>query len=756
MSVILTIGGQKVGIDKLTDLVSQGAAATLFSIADAIISDNLNKPISAFPQPNNSARLNYSGGNNRWTVGNFTFGLSGNVVGSVSILEPGQTIATYTKTFPITVGSDLGTKNVPANTETITVPAGQYYVQVCLDLTLAADVSASVPVGAIGITGSFGSNDTFQVNFFKLVDGNTLLIDALKAAFAGFVLPLHSQTYQELQPGDYLFHQFNATLHLGFGATYGLNQVLFAGQYKGDVKVVSGGPTLNTSVNLKVQAGATMSAGFKYTGSFEALLWKTDNNTGRFHLYKNSVTDKYFNVGATVSAIADPSVSISAGQLKNLAGIVMPGTTGEVVGTLLSGKAQTDVDRWVSDLQRKITSWLQPLQQGKTSLQLAIDDTRSSFLLTDFTFELNQPGFGTAWAEALSGDFVAALAVPNGGASLDVGSGLEHFYTRKTSITFNFFGLTAAWTATNIANYSIVYAGNNTFNLIENIGRARISTVNSSRSEVDFYFAAKATSGLNGTVNLGDVDLHVILKAVNNRSAGSKIATIISSAATGSVPTMLGKQLELIALRKNTTESLELVFKPKAYARLSAATIQNGAPSGDIDADKSNYAAFQAACGQLMGSPPGNFKMNPAMDYDLWSIWSIASNNEYPPQAGDHADRRNVGAPSGSAVEQYINTYWPGSAWPPVSYAFEVAGDFMNLCEDLRNLAVLMDGHVSWDNLLSDLKQIIKNDLNLDFLPALTLALITRMENAGVQPRIVGPAPNAVNEPTIAVTLQFA
>ena len=64
------------------------------------------------------------------------------------------------------------------------------------------------------------------------------------------------------------------------------------------------------------------------------------------------------------------------------------------MGTLLSGQAQTQVNTWASDLQSKITSWLQPLQQGKTALQLAIDDTNSSFLLTDFTFDITQPGFG--------------------------------------------------------------------------------------------------------------------------------------------------------------------------------------------------------------------------------------------------------------------------------------------------------------------------------------------------------------------------
>jgi hypothetical protein len=756
MSITLNIAGQNFQIDNLTDLVSQNSASTLLSIADKAISGNLNNPVSQFPQGNNSAQLNYSSGNNSWTAGNFTFGLSGGVVGSVSILQAGQTIVTYTKSFPTTVGVGLGNATNSASTATITVPTGQYYVQVSLDLTLTASVSATVPVGAIGITGSFGTNDTFQVSFSKLVDGSTPLLAALQAAFAGFVLPLHSQTYQKLQPGDYLFHEFNATLNLGFGANYGLNQVLYAGQYKGDINVVQGGPTLNTSVNLQVQAGATLSAGFKYTGSFEALLWKTDAQTSRFHLYKNSVTDKYFNLGATISVIADPTVNVSAGNLQSLAGVVLPGTTGEVVGTLLSGQAQTEVNTWVGDLQSKITSWLQPFQQGKTALQLAIDDTNSSFLLTDFTFNLTQPGFAAAWNEALSGDFIAALAVPNSGVSLDPGSGLEKFHNQKTSVTFSFFGLTAAWTAANIANYSIVYAGNNTFNLIENIGRTSITTVNSGSSEIDFYFAATATSGPNGTA-LGEVDLHVVLKAVKNKSAGNRIATIVSGTSTGTVPTTLGKQIVSIASQKSSTESLEIIFKPTAYARLSSSTTQNGVPTGNVNADQRNYAAFQAACGLIMGSAPANFQMNPAMDYGLWSIWNIAAINEYPPQNGDQPNRRQSGNLYGGTVQNFASDYWPGwSAWQLTSYAFFAASNFMNLCEDLKKLSALIDAGGTWDALIADLRAIINNDMNTDFVPAWTLALANCMGKTGVPPQIVGPAPTAANEPSIAVTLQYA
>jgi hypothetical protein len=247
------------------------------------------------------------------------------------------------------------------------------------------------------------------------------------------------------------------------------------------------------------------------------------------------------------------------------------------------------------------------------------------------------------------------------------------------------------------------------------------------------------------------------LKAVSNKSAGNNIATIVSSTATGTVPTTLGKQIAALASQKNGTESLEIIFKPTAYSRLSSSTIQNGAPTGNVNADMSNYAAFAAACGPLMGVGPASFNIDPAMDYDHWFIWNIAAINEYPPQDGDQPDRRSQGpALEGGNVQNFVNACWPGQPQGLISPAFQAASDYMNLCEDLKNLAQLVDGGGTWATLLSDLGAIIKNDLNTDFLPAVTLALTTCMGKAGVQPQIVGPAPNAANEPSIAVTLQYA
>ena len=713
----------------------------------------MDSPISEFPQTSGPITLNYTGGNGSWTAGDFTFGLCGSVCGSVGVLQQGQNLQTYTETFLTTIGDGLGGETNSASTGAITVGAGEYYVQLSLDLTMAVNAAANVTLGSVGIQGSAGTSDSFRVSFFKKADGVTLLRDAFKAAFEGFVLPLHSQTYQKLQPGDYLYHQFNATLNLGFGVTLGLDKVYFSGQYQADIPSEPAAPVVKTSVVAEVKSGATFGATFKYTGSYEAMLWKTDDNTGRLHLYRNKVTDANFNIGGTVAVIADP-ITISPVGVGTLAAQVLPGGTGSVVNKMLSGMAQDQTNSWAEDVQTKIASWLKPFQQGATALQLAIDDTRSTFLLLDFTSDLTAIGFPVAWSQAIAGDYCAALAVQKGGLSLDTGSGLENFHMVKTSVTFKLFGaFKAEWDSEDIANFSILYAGNNTFHLIENIGRAQISTLGRSGEEMDLYFAAVATSGPSGTT-VGEIDLHVTLTATQNKRFGNEIAGVLTNATTGATASTLNKQLLALAQQENSTQTLNMIFQPSACGRLSSSTLGGGGAIGNEGADQSNFNAFAAACSQVESVAPGNFTTSPSMDYATWRTWNIAANDAYPPPPGSEPNRRDEGARAEG--ENYLGQQFGSSIPAPlIRYAFQAASDFMNLCEDLNNLATLIEDNSSWNELIADLGAIIKNDLSADFIPATALALTTCLGQAGVQPQIVGPAPNAGQESTIKVTLRY-
>jgi hypothetical protein len=752
MSISLAVGTEKIEANNLKDLKS--SVDTLMGIAHPLFANGLDQPVSKFPSNTGPVAVNYTSGNGSWTAGNFTFGLCGGVGGAVGILGQGQNLQTYTKTFPTTIGDDLGGETNAASAGTIAVGAGEFYLQLSLDMTITASAAATVTLGSVGITGSVGNGDSFTVSFYKKVDGATLLRDALQAAFEGFVLPMHSGTYAGLQPGDYLYHQFNATLNLGFGATLGVDKVLYAGQYQADIPKAPSLPAVSTSVVAEVQAGATFGASFNYTGSYEAMLWKTDDGTGRLHLYRNKVTDANFNVGVAVAVIAAPTVTVSPADLSSLTSKVLPGGTGNVVNKLLVGAAQGEVNKWVNDVQTKITGWLSPFQQGATALQLAIDSTTSKFLLLDFTFELGAAGFATAWSQAVAGNYCAALAVPNGGVSLDTGSGLENFHTVKTSVTFNLFGaFTAEWDAAKINNYSVQYAGNNTFHLVEDIGRAQISTVGKSGTEVELYFAATATSGPAGTT-VGEVDLHVLLTATRNAGFGAEIAGVLSNATTGMVASTLNKQMLALAQQGNATETLEMIFKPSAYGRLSSSTLGGGKILNE-GVDQGNFNAFAEACSHVEGSEPANFTMSPEMDYATWRVWNIAANDQFPPPAGSSPNRRNAG--NIAAGVSYLGQQFGASAPAQlVGFAFQAASDFMNFCEDLKGLAALVAANTAWNTLIADLQSIVKNDVAGDFIPATALALASCLGQAGMQPQMSGPAPNGGREPSITVTLVYS
>jgi hypothetical protein len=673
--------------------------------------------------------------------------LSGAVVGSVKVLQAGDTLMKFTKTFPTTVGTALATATATDSGGSITAQPGEFYVAVALDLTIAANAAANVNVGTVGIQGSVGTNDTFSVQFFKKVDASTALKDALIAAFAGFVLPLHANTYNHLQPDDYLYHQFNASLNLGFGATLGLDKVYFSGQYASDL-AAAGAPKINSSAKVELKAGATFGTTFKYTGSFEAMLWKTDATHGGLHLYRNRTQDANFKFGGTVTVIADHKVTVSAPNLQTLATTALPGQTGQVVGTLLSGQAQTAVNGWVSDAQTRITNWLKPFQQNSTDLQITIDNSTNSFLLLDFAIDLSASGFGTAFSKAMGGDYVAALAVPNSGLTLAIGSGLENFHTQMTSISFKLFGkFDMEWSVASIANYSIQYVGNNTFHLVENIGRTLLSSIGNSSTQIDVYFAATANTTPAG-FDLESRDLHLLLKAVNNPRFAGFIATIFSGQTTGPLASALNKQLLALVPSKQASETLTMTFSPTSYGNLQSSTWNGGRPILDEAADQSNFGRFAFACQQL--NSLGSWTV-PALQYNLWKSWTVAYQGG-DLSAGGQPNRRTVD--NYTAGETFLGGQFNGGPISQIGYCLRAASCFMNLCEDLKHLATSSD-NTSWNQMIANMK-IVLSDITNDFISPTFLALTYALDNSGTQPAITGPVAQQTTVSSIALQLDYA
>ena len=92
----------------------------------------------------------------------------------------------------------------------IPVPAGPAYVCIEFEFKIGGGISAEVPVGMFGIVGSVSEQNTFGNTFYRKCSPSDTLHDAIGAAFTNFVLPLHPLTFTNLDPGDYLHHDFNA------------------------------------------------------------------------------------------------------------------------------------------------------------------------------------------------------------------------------------------------------------------------------------------------------------------------------------------------------------------------------------------------------------------------------------------------------------------------------------------------------------------------------------------------------------------
>ncbi len=755
MSINLTVGSNTaIGLNTLTDL--KNVLDSNLSLGTEF-TNLLDRPLGSIPASLSSANIQLSSGNPSWSVGNFTFTLSGGVSGTVSVITSGDLLS-YTDGFATEVATDLTTTTNANPTKTIPVAASTAFVCVALDFSIQGGISGNFTSGTYGVSSSVSANETFSIAFYKKCRTADLLQDALIAAFSDFVLPLHPHTLGNLKAGDYLHHNFNANLQLGLGASIGIDKVFYAGQYKADIPGTAGAVVVNASVQPEIQAGAKLAFSFGYGGQFETLLWKDDANTGHLHLYRAATQDTSLglHLGVTLLSGLDASANVMTDQIgARLVGLFPPPLR-KAFSDVVWPKASEEITKYVTDANNKVSGWLQPLSQAKATLDFAIEKTNQKFLLMDYTFDLTAPAIAAGWNAAIHGRFLDALEVPGGGVSIAIGSGLENFYNQKTSVTLNLFGkLTAAWTSAIISNSSLVYVGNNIFHLITNEGRQLLSTVNNRKREIDFYFAAEVDLSPHSQ-SLATVNLHCILRATNNTNFGGYIAKFLRLTTTGMNNVALTNNVARMAMQANTTQLLHLVFTPPAYGRLVCSTLPKKA-ADDTTGDQKNYAAFAKACSELFTSSPANFLIAGQSSYKQWCNWNIACNKNWPAPDGAFANRSQPGNTGGAAAMAELHEAFPGQTAQLIGYAFEAQSDFLNFCDALVNLAgaesVVDLQH--WDNFVARLKSIMKNDVSPDFINPMALAL-TRLV-AGTPPMpVVGPAPGLTDQNSIAVTMTYS
>ena len=754
MSVRLSLASDPpILVDKLTDLEKAvGKDPTALGLGIEL-AGHLDQNISTLPG-GISTPIHYTSGNQCWKLGEFSFTLSGGVSGKLSVITSG-TLLSYTDNLPTEVGFGSAPTTKKQDTKSIPVPPGAAYIGLELDFQIQGGISANFTQGIYGVCGSVNSKDTFTVAFYKRCKPADKLRDAIAAAFSDFVLPLHAETLSNLKVGDYLHHNFNGNLQIGLGASIGYDKIFYAGQYKADLPDTADALQLSLSAKAEFQAGAKLAFQLEYAGTFEALLWKDAPNSGRLHLYRSQKQDASLGLNLGVTLVGDPKACTTAmsSQLHDCFKKVL-GKLGNSFDSKVWPQAAPEIGKCVSGANSKVAGWLKPVQQAQATLDLAIEKTNQTFLLMDYSFDLTASAYATAWAAAIAGKYIDALQTPNGGVAIAVGSGLEKFYDEKTSVTLNLFGkLNAAWTDAIISNSTLVYAGNNVFHLLADVGRSSLYQLNKSKREIDIYFAAEANLE-SGKTSLGTIDLHVVLTATGNPGFGKYIAGFLQLLTSGPDAAALVKAIDTLAAQDKTTQVLQMILPPAMYARLQSSTIKNGRPD-DQAKDQVNYAAFARACSDLSFSQPSNFA---ALTYGVWSNWNIACNDSAPP-SNAVPNRRNLGDTANGVAQLQIQSPEPGVSPVTIGYALHAASDFMNFCEDLKNLAQLAKVDLkldTWQEFVAELKSIIDNDVSPYFIAPTGLAL-ARLCAAGAPPsEVKGPAPGFTDKNSIAVTLTYS
>ncbi len=771
MAFSLSVGGNNpVSLNGMKDLA--GAATETNLKLGAEFSKFLLQPLSALPAQFSSTAVQYTGASPSWTPGlggtsPLTFTLSGGVCGKVSVITSGN-LLTYTDRFPQTVSTSLsealddsGGNSGSPSTQAVSVEAGQAFVAVELDFQISGGLTGSYQQGVYGVTTTDSASATMSVAFYKGCAQTMTLQEAMKAAFQGFVLPMHEKTLEHLSPGDYLHYNFNANLQLGVGATIGYDKVFYAGTTTRDIPKTADAVTLTGTIAPEVQAGAKFCFSYEYCGTFEILVWREADEQAHLHLYRSRVqnTSAGANIGITLSAGAALSMAVATDKMTTLLTQSMPDAIQPRMTSDVLPGAMDQVSKYVGELNDKLTGWLGHTSHQPVGLDLAIQGTRSTFLLTDYTIDLRNAKYGDAWKLMLEGRFLDAMETPGSGVTLATGSGMEALFSRVSAVKLNLFGaLHASWTTTTLNNSSLVYAGNNVFHLLTLEGKDMLDVMNKTSREMSFYFAAEADLSKAGS-RVPPPQLHCILRATNNAGFGKAIAQLVRRLSSGQGIKALAGTVAATAARPDGVETLHLIFSADAYASLDAAGIAHGRPD-DEQKDAQNYEAFRSACAALYTTDPQTLSWRgKPLTYSLWRNAWIASNDEWPAPAGAVPDRRESAGFNPGVEAQLDQALGLGAGASGdaqlVFYALGAATQFMNLCDDPRTLASEEVAYTpkTWGSFVAELAHIVNKDLNKDFMAAAMLALTIRC--GGVPTEVSGPMVGLPAGSSIGVTVTY-
>ena len=611
MSISIDVAGTAIPTDASQVKSLQSDESLLFSLGAAWFSV-LNLTLSTIPASFAAEDVKYTGPAVSFPLGPVTFGLQANAEASLSLYTSGTLLS-----FKDGLEQPLQ-ENVP-------VLPGMAYLALTLNLNLSGNATFTYSGGAYGVNAELDATRTYAVSFYKAFAPSTPVRQALAALFESFVLPLHKETFQHLAEGDYLLHEFDGNLHLAFGAYGGIDSVGYAGQSAVDLSKTLGSPLASFAVGAKpeIKANVDLNLTLQYSSQFEALVSRS-GNAGRLHLFRSTKRDAQtkFDAGMTISLNGSVALTPTAPDAlqQSLVGAAGGASSlgGKAVAEVLNrAGAAAEVQKYVTDADDKLTAWIDKANGRQANLEVAIDSQHARTVLAGYTFDLASTSFDQAWQHAYNGDLVAALGT--GAVTLDAGSGLEQEYQRKTSCTWNIFGLFkyTGWDQFS-SNTSLVYAGHNTFHLVETVSHAIQSQVLGALRSLNLYFTADAGVLAAGTLSDAQVQLHLDITAKGDRKAIASMSRLLGALGA---PALARDLAAFGTNQKQGTAELNITVSPAAYGHIGAS-----ASSTDFQADERNWQAFNHAADDITDWPlksNGSLNASVAQFLKSFTAWEL-------------------------------------------------------------------------------------------------------------------------------------
>jgi hypothetical protein len=697
----------------------------VFSL-DNTLSSFLDGPMSGVPSSAATTQVSYTSPNASWAPagGPITFGLTGSAGGKFEILLSGDLV-------PYTDGLDN-----PRQTS-VPVPPHTAYTRLTLNFSITAQASgnSSFSGGAYGVKGSASSTDTYAITFCKAFDPSTPIKTAIGLTFQSFVLPLNADTMTLLDSGDYLLHEFDGNLNLSFGAFAGIDRVLYSGQSSADVLTVNNSPlaTLCAQTQPEIKADVELDFTFQYAAKFESLVSKSGTAV-KLHLFRSSKADATTSLIAGLTFNGNTSATIQSNTQTVADSLAKSAGIGSQAVSQVANAAVSEINKGVTDVNNTLANWLNRANGLKANLQIAIEAITTRTLLAAYDFDLSDataPGLKNAWTLAVNGDLAGALKYQDPGTgksfvTLEIGSGLEGEYQRKTSFSCNFFNLWkfSSWSQWQ-SQVSMVYAGNNVFHMNANIGRNTETDYVGAMKSINFYFAASADESLDGSISKAVVDLHIDLTAQGVPDAARQIAGILSGIdGCAACVTMARNVNAFIDACPRGTVQLNIAIPSSAYRFIAADPVTSSPTPANTVHDQKNWDTFAQT----------------ADDLNAWPLRQLSAVSiNILPFLKSYAGWEDFNKAFIGASVPNRNSFGNPNSWPQdllqitdpnirqtIAYSIMAGQYFMNLCDSLQQLAGIVDASgttTTWNQLVNMITTAAKDYVS-DFARPIALALI--------------------------------